>query len=533
MPNRLSQKRKSNVNGLLLTFPSDTARQCTQHSCVVPPEVSINIAPAALPAAEEGVAYSQALTSDGTPPLTWSLTDAPGGLTIDADGVLTWPEPAPGEHTFTVNVEDDEGRTASIEYTLTVDAQAELTIEPTALPDGTEGTAYSQTVTASGGTEPYTWSATDAPAGLTVDGGVVSWDAPTAGAHSFTVNVQDADGRTASIEYTLTIEEVQQAPLLFSVVAGDLHVHLPAGSVVDWGDGSAPETSDGSPLQHTYDGPYNGSIAVVADERAEWNAVAGEALLEISDWGEALPSQFALSIVDFQGPLSVLSGQLTTLPSIAPPGVTDLSYFLVGINALDPEAPPAVFNQDISGWDVSGVTNMAYMFYFAPYNQPLGAWDVSSVTDMNNMFANAPNFNQPLDAWDTSAVQNMEQMFVLAAAFDQPLNNWDVSSVTSMRQMFSGTPFNGDITGWDTGNVSDMSLMFSNASAFDQDISGWDVSGVTDMDFMFFSNASEEASFNQDLSAWCVEQFAEEPNGFSTNTDDHWTLPKPNWGAPC
>jgi surface protein len=45
------------------------------------------------------------------------------------------------------------------------------------------------------------------------------------------------------------------------------------------------------------------------------------------------------------------------------------------------------FNQDISNWDVSNVTNMSYMFYFASaFNQDIGDWDVSSVTEYEFMF---------------------------------------------------------------------------------------------------------------------------------------------------
>ena len=36
------------------------------------------------------------------------------------------------------------------------------------------------------------------------------------------------------------------------------------------------------------------------------------------------------------------------------------------------------FNQDISNWDVSNVTNMSFMFADAiSFNQDIGNWDVS------------------------------------------------------------------------------------------------------------------------------------------------------------
>ena len=40
------------------------------------------------------------------------------------------------------------------------------------------------------------------------------------------------------------------------------------------------------------------------------------------------------------------------------------------------------FNQDISGWDMSNVTDMGGMFYHTlAFNQDISGWDVSKVTD--------------------------------------------------------------------------------------------------------------------------------------------------------
>jgi len=52
------------------------------------------------------------------------------------------------------------------------------------------------------------------------------------------------------------------------------------------------------------------------------------------------------------------------------------------------------FNQDISNWDVSSVTDMNWMFDSAEsFNQDISDWDVSSVTNMTGMFYKAENLS--------------------------------------------------------------------------------------------------------------------------------------------
>jgi len=104
------------------------------------------------------------------------------------------------------------------------------------------------------------------------------------------------------------------------------------------------------------------------------------------------------------------------------------------------------FNEDISGWDVSGVIDMVYMFdghghRANAFNQPLGDWDVSQVTSMYGMFHSASSFNQPLGDWDVSRVTDMQNMFRNASSFNQPLGDWDVSHVDKdhFNNMFKGS----------------------------------------------------------------------------------------------
>ena len=171
--------------------------------------------------------------------------------------------------------------------------------------------------------------------------------------------------------------------------------------------------------------------------------------------------------------------------------VTNMSYMFT---------VATIFNQDISFWDVSNVTSMSVMFAGTNFNQPIGNWEVSNVIYMGSMFEGA-NFNQPIRDWDVSSVTNMDSMFSDATSFNQPIGDWDVSSVTSMDSMFSdATSFNQPIENWDVSTVTNMGSMFANADAFNQPIGDWDVSNVTDMGSMFV-NAD---AFNQPIGDWVV-----------------------------
>jgi len=48
------------------------------------------------------------------------------------------------------------------------------------------------------------------------------------------------------------------------------------------------------------------------------------------------------------------------------------------------------FNDNISDWDVSSVTDMSNMFFKSYFTGDISDWDVSSVTNMTNMFDDSP-----------------------------------------------------------------------------------------------------------------------------------------------
>src|SRR5579883_1385265 len=82
-----------------------------------------------------------------------------------------------------------------------------ISITPAVLPPIVIGNAYNQTLTASGGTGPYTWAIASGNfpswATLNVSTGVISGTSTSFGNYLFTVQVTDALGATATITYTI------------------------------------------------------------------------------------------------------------------------------------------------------------------------------------------------------------------------------------------------------------------------------------------------------------------------------------------
>jgi hypothetical protein len=161
-----------------------------------------------LPNAFINASYSQNLAAaGGTPPYTWALTSGalPAGLTLTAAGLVSGTPTAAGTFNFTATVTDSASGTASQQFTLVVGGG--LTISTTSLPGGQSGTPYSQTLTATGGTPPYTFtvSAGSLPPGITLNGANLSGTPTKTGSYTFTIQVSDSIPATATQQFTIAI----------------------------------------------------------------------------------------------------------------------------------------------------------------------------------------------------------------------------------------------------------------------------------------------------------------------------------------
>ena len=251
----------------------------------------------------------------------------------------------------------------------------------------------------------------------------------------------------------------------------------PGGQVsIDWGDGGLPKT-------------YNATGYVSNSYKNYQPDTLKNAVVTISGDLERFYFRYTNSVTTYDSPQLLLS--IDQWGDIQWSSMKDMFRGAVHMryeadDAPDLSAKPSVFsmfrhtpiNADLSGWDVSEMTSLRYMFNNAyAFNGDISNWDVSKVTDMTYMFSGAHNFNADLSDWDVSKVRHMNQMFQQALSFNADISGWDVSSVEHMTAMFIGaSAFNADISDWDVSSASivyDMAYMFSGATSFNRNLGSW------------------------------------------------------------
>jgi hypothetical protein len=179
-----------------------------------PPGNPLAITVSSLPSGTAQAAFSASLSaSGGSAPYSWSVTTGslPSGVVLSSSGQITGTPTQAGSFSFTVQVTDSSSpaKSATQSLNLTVaPAGTSVQVTTTSLASGQVGSAYSATVTATGGKTPYSWSLSSGalPNGLTLSGaGQISGTPTGAGTSSFTVKVIDSSAPALSATKSLSI----------------------------------------------------------------------------------------------------------------------------------------------------------------------------------------------------------------------------------------------------------------------------------------------------------------------------------------
>jgi hypothetical protein len=151
--------------------------------------------------------YSMQFTSSGGGTVTWSVSSGslPAGLSLNSStGLLSGTPTAAGDYSFKVTVSDG---TRSDTQTYAMSVVVPLAIGAAPSTAGEVGVPFSANLTASGGRQPYTWSATGLPAGLSIDPatGAITGTATTPPAGPVSVTVKDSLGLTATASVNVNV----------------------------------------------------------------------------------------------------------------------------------------------------------------------------------------------------------------------------------------------------------------------------------------------------------------------------------------
>ncbi|MBI4578238.1 MAG: carboxypeptidase regulatory-like domain-containing protein, partial [Planctomycetes bacterium] len=275
----------------------------------------------------DGQPYSRSAPAllKGTPPVTWSLVEAPAGMTIDPDtGAVTWPvaQAAGAPHTVTIRATNAVG---SDDGTWRIG----LLVPPVILeiPDGTaiEGQAYTGPLPALAQPTRATWSLIAGPPGMSISAatGRVSWPTVTGQDSPFTITIQaenelgdDQESWTLTAVSPPVIADIPDATINEGVAyTGPVPVLLGGSQPVTWSLVAGPEgmTIDSATGVVSWPAPVGSDAPYVVTIRAT-NAAGSDT----ESWQLLVPVSYT----------AVVAADVNIAPAGTPVNLTGIATYL-------------------------------------------------------------------------------------------------------------------------------------------------------------------------------------------------------------
>ncbi len=284
---------------------------------------------------------------------------------------------------------------------------------------------------------------------------------------------------------------------------------------IDWGDSSTSSLSYAN-RTHTFAtaGTYTITLSGTIEGFMFNNGGDKTKFLDVSNWGNLTIT----STRTFTGCIN-FTISATDAPIVTS---TNFEYCFYNCHALG--------TPDLSGWDVSSVTNLSHSFRANNLNPIITGWIHSGVTNVAQMFSNNTAWNRSLDGQDFSGVTNAYEFMRGCSGFNSSvanlsfgtnanlyamiqactnfigtgLDSWDTSNVQNFNRLLSScTNMNADISGWDTSNGTDFDYTLHNCDAFRGALAGWDINQATNLtNFMKDATGTTTANYDALLIAW-------------------------------
>ncbi len=310
---------------------------------------AVTLSPASLPAADAGVPYAQALSaSGGVAPYAFALASGalPAGLSLASDGALSGTPTEVGSFAVTLSATDANGQTGTRAYTLVVNAPSLALAPGAATFTATQGSAYAQVFSASGGVGPYTYAISGSvPAGVSLSGDTLSGTPTSSGTFGFTIVATDTGANGAGSPFTVS----------------EAYVLAVAAAAVTPDPATLPAADPGAPYSQTL--TASGGVAPYAFVLASGALPAGLSLA--SDGAlSGTPTEvggfaFTVEVTDANDQSGTRAYALVvnapTLALAPGAGTLTLAYGVAGSQAFTASGSPGPYSYAITGTLPAGV----------------------------------------------------------------------------------------------------------------------------------------------------------------------------------